>query len=184
MTAIEKRKLQLEKADNPEVYVDLINSCRKKNPFDCVFVQHSLRSDGTLKPGDRIIQVKNFKGWIDPNVKNSVPRIFKTRFVLSETGSRIMARESMNGECSELPLYKVGMNRKIGGNPKLAYGTSFLAIKPKKHAFVTKLLKLVTSGDVEFYNRTLINPISVATPGRADTGVEEEAIESDTDVYE
>ncbi|KAK4887877.1 hypothetical protein RN001_004148 [Aquatica leii] len=41
--AIEKKRLKLEVVDNPETYIELIKTCRKKNPFNVVFVQHSLR---------------------------------------------------------------------------------------------------------------------------------------------
>ncbi|CAH2006445.1 unnamed protein product [Acanthoscelides obtectus] len=80
-----------------------------------------------------------------------------------------------------MSIYKVGMNRKISTNPKLAYGDRYLTIKTKKFQSVTKLLKLVTSGDIEFYRRTLINAVDKAKPRRNDT---EGDIESDVDVYE
>lgn len=42
--AIEKKRLGLEVVDNPETYIQLIKACRKNNPFEVIFVQHSLSS--------------------------------------------------------------------------------------------------------------------------------------------
>ncbi|KAK4884001.1 hypothetical protein RN001_000272 [Aquatica leii] len=58
---VEKQRL---KRDNPEVYVYLIKECKQKTPFDVVFVQHSLRSNGCLEEGDRTIKVKHYKLWL------------------------------------------------------------------------------------------------------------------------
>lgn len=119
-----------------------------------------------------------------PYVKSSVQGISKTRFVKFESGKPVQSRESMTGSCTDMALYKVGMNRKISSTPKLAYGNSYLKIKPKKFQAVTKLLKLVTSADIEFYMRTLINVVDVATPSRNGTANEEYDVESDADIYE
>nr|CAI5831974.1 unnamed protein product [Callosobruchus analis] len=179
--AIEKKRLTLEKADNPETYIDLIKSCRKQKPFEVVFVQHSLRANGEIAPGDRILKINDYKQWLMPYIKTSVSGLSKIRFIRFQSGKPVQSRESMTGTCTDTSLYKVGMNRKISTIPKLAYGDSHLPIKPKKFQSITKLLKMVTSGDIEFCRRTLINPVSVIIPGRNDT---EDGIESDADIYE
>lgn len=76
-------------------------------------LQHSLRTNGELVTDDGILKVKNFKQWVDPYVKRSVQGISKTRFATFESGRPIQFRETMTGQCTDMPLYKVGMNRKI-----------------------------------------------------------------------
>nr|CAI5825355.1 unnamed protein product [Callosobruchus analis] len=154
---------------------------RKQKPFEVVFVQHSLRANGEIAPCDRILKINDYKQWLMPYIKTSVPGLSKIRFIRFQSGKPVQSRESMTGTCTDTSLYKVGMNRKISTIPKLAYGDSYLPIKPKKFQSITKLLKMVTSGDIEFYRRTLINPVSVIIPGRNDT---EDGIESDADIYE
>lgn len=182
--AIEKKRLKLEVVDNPETYIELIRTCRKKNPFEIVFVQHNLRSSGELAPGDRVLKVKDYKQWVLPYIRISVPGISKTRFVKFESGKPIQTRETMTGMCNNTTLYKVGMNRKISNVPKLAYGDSYLKIKPKKFESVTKLVNLVISGDIEFYRRTLLNVNNMITTNRHNTVDDDQDIESDTDIYE
>lgn len=179
---IEKRKLKIDKIDNPEYYVNLVRSCNMKHPFKCVFVQHSLRSDGKLKEDDRIIKIKDFKGWLTPHLKPCISGISQARFIQFYKGVRPKLKESYFGELKEIKLYRIGQSRLIAGTPTLAYGESYLSIKCAKLQNIMHLLGFVTS-DTEFFKRTLTdNAKAVRRPARNEDL--EQKIDSDTDIYE
>ncbi|GLV33254.1 hypothetical protein CBL_08422 [Carabus blaptoides fortunei] len=123
-------------------------------------IQHCLRSKGSLNTGDRIIKVKNFEDWIGTYVKNSVPGISKTRFVLFQTGHSLKSRETMTGYCSDMSLYKVGMNRKINSAPNLSYGDYYLNIKPKKLQKIAKPTARVEGPSKAIYSSHLAEQYS------------------------
>lgn len=118
---IEEQRLKYDKVDNPEFYANLIKNCRKKNPFDVVFVQHSLRSNGGLKEGDRTIKVKHYKLWLDSHIKGTIPGISKTRRVKFSRNEQLQLSATYTGPMEPIKLYKVGQSRKLRGQPTLAY---------------------------------------------------------------
>ncbi|KAK4883818.1 hypothetical protein RN001_000089 [Aquatica leii] len=152
---IEKQRLKRDNVDNPEVYVNLIKECKQKTPFDVVFVQHSLRSNGCLEEGDRTIKVKHYKLWLDSHIKGTVPGISKARRVKFSLNEQPQLSASYYGPMEPLKLYKVGHSRKLRGEPNLAYDNEYLKIKQLKFNNVTHLVKHVKSLDTEFFARTL-----------------------------
>lgn len=179
---IEKRKLKVDTVDNPEFYVNLIKECNRKHPFKCVFVQHSLRSDGGLMTDDRVVKIKDFKGWFESHLKASVPGISKARYIEFFKGGHPKIKEAYNAEPMEVKLYRVGHSRQIPGVATLAYGDEYLTIKDAKLSNVIHLMGFITSGDTDFYDRTLINKTSVPRVPIQNEG--QEAVDSDTDIYE
>lgn len=152
---IEKQRLKYDKVDNPEFYVNLIKNCKKTNPFDVVFVQHSLRSNGCLNEGDRIIKVKHYKLWLDSHIKGTVPGISKARRVKFSRNEQPQLSATYFGPMETIKLYKVGQSRKLRGQPTLAYENEYLKIKQTKFDNVMLLIKHVVSLDTEFFARTL-----------------------------
>ncbi|CAG9829796.1 unnamed protein product [Diabrotica balteata] len=152
---IEKQRVKYDKVDNPEVYVNMIKGCRKKNPFDVVFVQHSLRSNGCLEKGDRSIKVKNYKLWLDSHIKKTVPGISKARRIKFSRNEQPQLSATYSGPMELIKLYKVGQNRKVCGQPTLAYANEYLQIKQLKFDNVMHLVKHIISLDTEFFTRTM-----------------------------
>ncbi|KAK4874639.1 hypothetical protein RN001_013999 [Aquatica leii] len=117
---IEKQRLKRDNVDNPEVYVNLIKECKQKTPFDVVFVQHSLRSNGCLEESDRTIKVKHYKLWLDSHIKGTVPGISKARRVKFSLNEQPQLSASYYGPMEPLNLYTVGHSRKLCCEPNLA----------------------------------------------------------------
>ncbi|KAK4883195.1 hypothetical protein RN001_006514 [Aquatica leii] len=107
--SIEKRRLKTETIHNPEYYVKLIKESRKENPFEVVFVQHSLLSNPNLYTDIEIIPVLDYKDFYVNRLKPQVPGISKIRSVLFSHISKPMSRDTMTGDYTTMiALYKIG----------------------------------------------------------------------------
>lgn len=131
---VEKKKLKREKIDNPDYYIDLIQSARPKKPFEIIFLQHSLLTKNSQIEGEfPVVKILDYKKLFANGIKPSIPGISKCRSVMFSSQCKPKIRETMSGDYRDFVLHKTGHQRYVAGqkHPPLAY-TTFLKIKPDK----------------------------------------------------
>lgn len=176
---IEKKRLKSENIDNPEYYINLIKSARTKNPFEIVFLEHSLLTKySRFKETFLTVKVGNYKRLYADKIKSSIPGISKCRSVMFSATEKPKLRETMTGDYDKtFTLYKAGCQRFLANLiPMVAYNT-FLKLKPEKLENIKFLIRYIKNQE----NREFYKVLDEESEERT---AEEEAEDSDAEQYE
>uniref|UniRef100_A0A8D8ZBU7 DUF7869 domain-containing protein n=1 Tax=Cacopsylla melanoneura TaxID=428564 RepID=A0A8D8ZBU7_9HEMI len=153
--AIEKKRIKEEKVYSPDSYVTLIKNCKKKNPFEIVFVEHSLDSaSSSTEENIRVIHVQNYKETMNAKLKSSNPGISKARRLVFQTRSKPMLYLE-NGKGSAMNLYNVGIS-KTNFAQQLVYNNkyeSLIPVKIAKKKDIEFLIEFIPPEYRDFYRR-------------------------------
>lgn len=175
--AIEKRRLRCEKVDTPKYYIDLINKCRRNNPFRVAFVQHSL--SGNEDNTSEIVTVGDYKKFFQNKLKASIPGISQCRCVKFSKHDKPKFSTTMNSHIwTSFSLYKVGQQRQaFAENLPSAYSGP-LKLKEKKLQNIKHLVQHIENEENRKFYDVLWESHEIVC-NRVD-----EPIESDAEDYE